>query len=395
MASGMRQIHMQAKGRNGMSTPTNVASNTGPGSSLLEITDLKTWFHLDEGTIKALNGATFDVKRGQTLCIVGESGCGKSMTARSILQIVQSPGRVEEGEMLFHRLNEKTGDVTTVDLAKMDPKGKAIRDIRGKEISMIFQEPMTSLSPIHTVGDQISENVLLHTSMTKAEARTHTIEMLKKVGIPRAEDRFDAYPFQLSGGLRQRAMIAMALSNSPALLIADEPTTALDVTTQAQIIELMQGLQQEMGMAMIFITHDLGVVAEIADEVVVMYLGQVVERGTVDQIFHEPKHPYTRALLRSIPRLGQASRERLDSIRGMVPDPYHRPAGCSFHTRCDFAIPGVCNRIQPPTTNLGPRRDVQCLLYEPDYTTTPQSQQIHAVIDPVAAAQGELHGTTA
>jgi len=361
---------------------------------LLEIRDLKTWFKLDEGTIKALDGASFDVQRGQTLCIVGESGCGKSMTARSILQIVQPPGKVVEGEMLFHRRNEVTGETATIDLAKLEPKGKTIRSIRGKEIAMIFQEPMTSLSPIHTIGNQISENVLLHSGMTKAEARLHTIDMLKKVGIPRAEQRFDAYPFELSGGLRQRAMIAMALSNSPALLIADEPTTALDVTTQAQIIELMQGLQDELGMAMIFITHDLGVVAEIADEVAVMYLGQVVERGNVDQIFHEPKHPYTRALLKSIPRLGQASREPLDSIRGMVPDPYHRPTGCPFHTRCDFAMAGTCDRILPPTTNLGERRDVRCLLYEDAYLSTPQSQRIHAIVDPVAEAQGASHGPT-
>jgi len=359
---------------------------------LLEVRNLKTWFDLDEGTVKALDGATFDVKRGKTLCIVGESGCGKSMTARSILQIVQPPGRVVEGEMLFHR-KTRDGSIATVDLAKLDPKGRAIRDIRGKEISMIFQEPMTSFSPVHTIGSQIAENVLLHSTMTKEEARQHSIEMLRKVGVPRAEDRFDAYPFQLSGGLRQRAMIAMALSNNPQLLIADEPTTALDVTTQAQILELMKQLQDEFGMAMIFITHDLGVVAEIADEVAVMYLGIVAERGNVDQIFHEPRHPYTRALLRSIPRLGQATRERLDSIRGMVPDPYNRPPGCPFNTRCDFAMPGICDRILPPTTDLGYRRDVRCLLYEPDYLDTEQSRRIHAVEDPVAEAYGETHGT--
>ena len=360
---------------------------------LLEVRNLKTWFDLDEGTVKALDGATFDVKRGKTLCIVGESGCGKSMTARSILQIVQPPGKVMEGEMLFHRRNRDTGATKTVDLAKLDPKGKEIRDIRGMEISMIFQEPMTSFSPIHTIGGQIAENVLLHSTMSKAEARLRSIEMLRKVGVPRAEDRFDSYPFQLSGGLRQRAMIAMALSNNPALLIADEPTTALDVTTQAQILELMQGLQDEFGMAMIFITHDLGVVAEIADEVAVMYLGIVVERGDVDQIFHEPKHPYTRALLSSIPRLGEASRERLASIRGMVPDPYNRPPGCPFNTRCDFKIDGVCDRILPPTTDLGYRRDVRCLLYEPEYLDTEQSLRIHANPDPVGARTGEHDGT--
>jgi len=360
---------------------------------VLEVRNLKTWFELDEGTVKALDGATFDVKRGKTLCIVGESGCGKSMTARSILQIVQPPGKVIEGEMLFHRKHHRTGALSTVDLATVDPKGRLIRSIRGKEISMIFQEPMTSLSMVHTIGNQIAENVLLHTNMSKAEARLHSIEMLRKVGVPRAEDRFDAYPYQLSGGLRQRAMIAMALSNDPALLIADEPTTALDVTTQAQILELMQGLQDELGMAMIFITHDLGVVAEIADEVAVMYLGIVVERGSVDQIFHEPKHPYTRALLQSIPRLGQATRDRLNSIRGMVPDPYSRPAGCPFNTRCDFAIQGACDRVLPPITKLGHRRDVRCLLYEPEYRGTEQAQRINETAVPGEYASGGSHGS--
>ena len=360
---------------------------TGPAHEdlLLEVRNLKTWFKLDEGTVKALDGATFDVKRGKTLCIVGESGCGKSMTARSILQIVQPPGKVVEGEMLFNR-KDAAGAISTVDLAALDPKGKEIRSIRGKEIAMIFQEPMTSFSPVHTIGNQIAENVLLHSPVSKAEARLHSIDMLKTVGVPRAEDRFDTYPYQLSGGLRQRAMIAMALSNSPALLIADEPTTALDVTTQAQILELMRGLQDELGMAMIFITHDLGVVAEIADEVAVMYLGIVAERGSVDQIFHAPKHPYTRALLQSIPRLGQASRERLDSIRGMVPDPYNRPDGCPFNTRCDFAMPGVCDRIVPPVTDLGYRRDVRCLLHEPEYRSTEQAQRMRAVPDPLETA---------
>jgi len=367
---------------------------TGPAHEdlLLEVRNLKTWFKLDEGTVKALDGATFDVKRGKTLCIVGESGCGKSMTARSILQIVQPPGKVVEGEMLFNR-KDAAGAISTVDLAALDPKGKEIRSIRGKEIAMIFQEPMTSFSPVHTIGNQIAENVLLHSPMSKAEARLHSIDMLKTVGVPRAGDRFDSYPYQLSGGLRQRAMIAMALSNSPALLIADEPTTALDVTTQAQILELMRGLQEELGMAMIFITHDLGVVAEIADEVAVMYLGIVAERGNVDQIFHEPKHPYTRALLQSIPRLGQASRERLASIRGMVPDPYNRPDGCPFNTRCDFAMPGVCDRIVPPVTDLGYRRDVRCLLHEPEYHSTEQAQRMRAVPDPLETADGEPHGT--
>ncbi len=360
---------------------SGASQETATDDLLLEVRDLKTWFSLDEGTVKALDGATFDVKRGKTLCIVGESGCGKSMTARSILQIVQPPGKVVGGEMLFHRADPATGATSTVDLASVDPKGNLIRSIRGKEISMIFQEPMTSFSMVHTIGNQISENVRLHSSMTKEEARLHSIDMLRKVGVPRPEDRFDSFAYQLSGGLRQRAMIAMALSNDPALLIADEPTTALDVTTQAQILELMKGLQDELGMAMIFITHDLGVVAEIADEVAVMYLGIVVERGTVNEIFHEPKHPYTRALLQSIPRLGQGARERLSSIRGMVPDPYDRPSGCPFNTRCDFAIPGVCDRITPPVTQLRHRRDVRCLLYEPEYCDSEQALRIRESVD--------------
>ena len=306
----------------------------------------------------------------RTLCIVGESGCGKSMTARSILQIVSPPGRVVGGEILFRRPVE-TGtngrgpgqQTEVVDLAALDPRGQRIRDIRGKEIAMIFQEPMTSLSPIHTIGDQITENILLHLPVDKEEARVRAIEVLRQVGIPRAEERLDTYPFQLSGGMRQRAMIAMALACRPSLLIADEPTTALDVTTQAQILDLMRGIQQELDTAIMFITHDLGVVAEIADDVAVMYLGIVVERGTVDQIFHEPKHPYTQALLRSIPKMGQKTAARLDSIRGMVPSPFNRPPACPYHTRCDQFMPGVCDRILPPRITLGKEREVRCLLY--------------------------------
>jgi peptide/nickel transport system ATP-binding protein len=372
--------------------PFTVNSEMVAEDLLLEVRNLQTWFTLDEGTVKALDGATFNVRRGKTLCIVGESGCGKSMTARSILQIVQPPGKVVGGEMLFHRNDPITGASSTVDLATVDPKGKLIRSIRGKEISMIFQEPMTSFSMVHTIGNQIAENVRLHTSMSSDEARLHSIEMLRKVGVPRAEDRYDSFAYQLSGGLRQRAMIAMALSNDPALLIADEPTTALDVTTQAQILELMKGLQDELGMAMIFITHDLGVVAEIADEVAVMYLGIVVERGNVDQIFHEPKHPYTRALLQSIPRLGEGTRERLSSIRGMVPDPYSRPTGCPFNTRCDFAIPGVCDQILPPVTQLGHRRDVRCLLYEPPYADSEQARRIDQPIIQPERVEAEVAG---
>ena len=340
---------------------TASSADTTSEDLVLEVRDLKTWFELDEGTVKALDGATFDVKRGKTLCIVGESGCGKSMTARSILQIVQPPGKVVDGEMLFHQVNPTTKARKTIDLATLDPKGDVIRGIRGKEISMIFQEPMTSFSPVHTIGDQIAENIL-HPPPTSRRRRRQerSIEMLRRVSVPRAADRFDAYPYQLSGGLRQRAMIAMALSNNPSLLIADEPTTALDVTTQAQILELMQNLQDELGMGMIFITHDLGVVAEIADEVAVMYLGIVVERGTVDEIFHAPKHPYTRALLQSVPRLGEATRVRLNSIRGMVPSPVQPPHRLPVQHPLRFRDPRGLR--QHPAARDRPRLPARCSL---------------------------------
>ena len=341
-------------------------AETAPSDLLLEIRGLKTHFRLDEGLVRAIDGVDFDIRRGKTLCVVGESGCGKSMTARSILQIVQPPGKVVAGEMLFHRPGPN-GTERITDLATLDPKGKEIRTIRGREISMIFQEPMTSLSPVHTVGNQIAETVILHEGLSKQAARERAVEMLGYVGIPRPQERVDSYPFEMSGGMRQRAMIAMALACTPSLLIADEPTTALDVTTQAQILELIQRLKDEFGMAVMLITHDLGVVAEVADEVVVMYLGLVVERGTVDEIFHDPKHPYTRALLRSIPRLGQVRKERLDSIAGMVPSSFDRPSGCPFHTRCPAFMPGLCDRVEPSVTWLGPERNVRCLLYEPEH----------------------------
>jgi len=333
---------------------------------LLDIKGLKTYFYLDEGTVRAVDGVDFSIQRSKTLCVVGESGCGKSVTARSIMQLVDPPGRVVEGQMLFHRARPEAGvsdGADIVDLAQLKPNGPEIRKIRGKEIAMIFQEPMTSLSPVHTIGHQISQAILLHTEATKAQARDQTIEVLRLVGIPRPETRVDTYPFQLSGGMRQRAMIAMALSCHPSLLIADEPTTALDVTTQAQIIDLMLKLQSELGMAIQFITHDMGVVAEIADDVVVMYLGLIVERGSVDTIFHNPKHPYTQALLRSIPQVGPRVRQRLEVIKGMVPDPYNRPKGCPFNPRCLKRVPGVCNQVLPDKVELEPGHDVRCVLY--------------------------------
>ena len=328
------------------------------GEAFLEVKGLRTHFFTDEGVVKAVDGADFRLQRGKTTCLVGESGCGKSVTARSILQIVDTPGRIVAGQILFHR---STGD--SVDLAALSSTGKAMRAIRGKEIAMIFQEPMSSLSPVHTIGDQIMEAILLHFPVDKGEARIRAIDLLKRVGIPNADRRLDSYVFQLSGGMRQRAMIAMALSCRPSLLVADEPTTALDVTTQATILDLIMELQRDLNMTIMFITHDLGVVAEIADRVVVMYLGKAAESGTVDEIFHAPKHPYTQALHKSIPKLGHAHKGLLETIHGMVPHPFARPAGCTFHPRCGSFMPGVCDRIEPPITSLGADADVRCLLY--------------------------------
>ncbi len=343
---------------------------------LLEVKDLKTHFFLAQGIVRAVDGVDLTVQRGQTVGLVGESGCGKSVMARTILRIVPPPGRVVDGQILFdHEENgnipvydqpSRTGNV--IDLATLDANGDKIRSIRGAEISMIFQEPMTSLSPVHTIGNQITEAILLHQEVSSEEARRQAIDMLARVNMPQPSRTIDRYPHQLSGGMRQRAMIAMALACRPSLLIADEPTTALDVTTQAQILTLMRDLQQEFGMAIIFITHDLGVIAQMVDYVVVMYLGRVVEMADVDTIFYDPKHPYTQALLRSIPRLGRKSAEgvsgRLAAIRGTVPDPYSIPKGCPFHPRCRQAIRGVCDQKDPPFLELEAGRKVRCVLYE-------------------------------
>ena len=331
---------------------------------VLSVRNLETHFPLDEGTVVAVNGASFDVYEGKTLGIVGESGCGKSVTALSILGIVGRPGRIVAGEILFRRRGRDSGGEEIVDLASFDPDGDEMRSLRGADISLIFQEPMTSFSPVHTVGDQIIEGIVIHQGVNKREARQLAIDMLRQVGIPLPEDRVDAYSFELSGGLRQRAMIAMALSCNPKVLIADEPTTALDVTTQAQILDLMRNLQQSYGMAIMLITHNLGVVAEMADDVVVMYLGEVVESGPVDDIFHNPKHPYTQALLRSIPRIRAESREMLASISGTVPHPYNRPPGCPFNPRCPEFIAGTCDVRAPTLITVGADHQVSCFLYQ-------------------------------
>jgi oligopeptide/dipeptide ABC transporter ATP-binding protein len=329
--------------------------------ALLEVRNLHIHFPTREGIVKAADGVDLTIERGKTLCLVGESGCGKSITARAFLQIIPEPGNVVAGSMIYRR-TLSSGFSETIDLAQLDPKGREIRTVRGKEIGMIFQEPMTSLSLLHTVGDQIIEAIRLHEQVTKEEARDRSIELLRLVGIPRPERLIDEYPFRLSGGMRQRAMIAMALSCNPRMLIADEPTTALDVTTQAQILDLIRSLQEQYQMAVLFITHDLGVVAEIADDVAVMYLGKIVERASADAIFNSPKHPYTQALQRSIPKIAMR-REELDPIKGMVPSPYRRPSGCSFHTRCAHAM-DKCKQIEPIDTTLADDHTVRCLLYE-------------------------------
>ena len=334
---------------------------------LLNVIDLKTHFMMDEGVVKAVDGVDLKVKRGQTIGLVGESGCGKSVTGFSILQIVGAPGKITGGQILYNReLKNKNGTVMyeVIDLAALNSRGSAIRDIRGGDIGMIFQEPMASLSMMHTIGFQISEAIRLHQAVDKNEARQISIKLLDRVGIPRPEQWVDSYPFQLSGGMRQRAMIAMALSCNPKLLIADEPTTALDVTTQAQILELMLELQHDYGMAVMLITHDLGVVAETCSEVAVMYLGEVVEQANVDNIFYRPLHPYTKSLLSSIPVLGKSKKMKLSPIRGYVPDPYNRPDGCPFHPRCPSRIPGKCDHIHPKTTTMDDGSTVRCLLYE-------------------------------
>ena len=316
---------------------------------ILSVRNLKTYFHQDEGVVRAVDGASFDLQPGTTLGIVGESGCGKSVTARSILRIVERPGRVESGEIWLNR-RLADGREERVDLVKLDGESREMRDIRGGEIGLVFQEPMTSFSAFHTVGNQMIEAIRLHMPLSKKEARNRAIELLRMVGIPRPERRIDEYSFELSGGLRQRVMIAVALAADPRILIADEPTTALDVTTQAQILELIRRLQEEQGLAVILITHDMGVIAEMADEVVVMYLGREVEKGPVDTIFHDPKHPYTRLLLRSIPSiLADAALAPADHRRrrSRTPTTVPRAAPSTRAARASSAAPATASSRRP------------------------------------------------
>jgi peptide/nickel transport system ATP-binding protein len=302
--------------------------------ALLEVRDLRTYFRTDDGIVKAVDGVSFEVEKGQTLGIVGESGSGKSVTCLTVMGLNAKRNTITSGEALFK------GE----DLLKASPR--RLREIRGDDIAMIFQDPMTSLNPVHTVGRQLVEAIQLHNDVTKKQAKARALELLKAVGIPRAERRIDDYPHQFSGGMRQRAMIAMAIINNPDLLIADEPTTALDVTTQAQILALMHRLQEDFGSAVIMITHDLGVVAEIADDVVVMYAAEVVEHANVDRIFNRPHHPYTWGLLGSLPRL-DADVERLTQIPGQPPSLLRPPRGCRFHPRCAYVM-DICKEKDPP-----------------------------------------------
>jgi peptide/nickel transport system ATP-binding protein len=328
--------------------------------SLLEVKDLRISFNTDEGIIPAVDGVDFSVKRGQTLGLVGESGSGKSVSTWAIMRLLPATAIIhQESSIQFHR---RDGQI--VEITRLNPKGREIHDIRGGEVAIIFQEPMSSFSPVYTVGNQIMEAVLQHRPVNKGEAEAIAIDMLDRVGIPNPRRRLRQYPFELSGGMRQRAMIAVALSTNPSLLIADEPTTALDVTIQAQVLALMKELQDELGMAIIFITHNLGVIAQIADEIAVMYLGGIVERGPRREIFHDPKHPYTVNLLRAIPRIGKADSQRLVAIEGQIPSPLERPPGCRFHTRCTQMIPGRCNVDVPNVTQISTNHTVNCFLYE-------------------------------
>ena len=327
---------------------------------LLKVEGLKTYFSSKEGTLKVVDDSSFELKRGETLGIVGDSGCGKSITAQSILRLVPQGGKIVGGKILFN-----LHDRGFVDLVQLNPDGKEMRDIRGAEIAMIFQEPMTSFSPVHTIGSQIVEVIRLHQQLSRSDATSRAVELLRKVGMPKPAEMIDAYPFNLSGGMRQRAMIAMALSCQPSLLIADEPTTAVDVTIQAQVLNLVKDLQEELNMALIIITHDLAVIAELADKVLVMlYLGKDVEHASVDEIFHNPLHPYTKGLLHSIPKLTADPDEKIIPMTGSLPSPYDLPKGCMFHRRCPQFMEGLCDKKEPPFEEVEKGHKVACFLYE-------------------------------
>lgn len=321
---------------------------------ILEVKDLRVSYHTYAGEVQSVRGVSFHLNKGETLAVVGESGCGKSVTAKSIMRLIQTPpGEIKkESQILFDGK----------DITKLDEK--ELREIRGADISMIFQDPMTSLNPTMTIGKQIAESLIIHRGMNKQEALKEAVKMLQLVNIPNADKRINQYPHEFSGGMRQRAMVAIALACNPKILIADEPTTALDVTIQAQIMELIADLQEKLGTAVILITHDLGVVADVAHRIQVMYAGMIIERGTTDEIFYNPQHPYTWALLKSVPRLDTGHKHELYSIKGTPPDLLKPPVGCPFASRCDYAMP-ICKEAMPEVTKLSDSHEVQCWLKHP------------------------------
>ncbi len=354
---------------------------------LLEVKDLQVHFEVRRGTVRALEGVNFTIQRGSAMGIIGESGSGKSVTARAIMHLLAKNGRIVNGEILYHREGFEGSEASSevIDITQQKANGSLMRSMRGGEIAMIFQEPMSSLTPVYTAGLHIGEAVQLHLKprqpvgdqmaqviskqnrIPRNEARQIAVDMLDRVGIPQANERVNSYPHELSGGQRQRVMIAIALSCGPKLLIADEPTTALDVTTQAQINDLMLELKDEFGMAIMYITHDLGVIAEMAEDIAVMYLGRIVEQGPTEAIFYDPQHPYTKALLKSIPRIGGGPMgRRLEVIEGMVPDPFQIPSGCHFHDRCPEVVPGLCDVHDPVLLDTGPHHRAACLLHDAD-----------------------------
>ena len=323
-------------------------------NNIIEVKDLKINIKIDEGTLTAVRGVDFEIKKGETLGLVGESGCGKSLTSKAILGINDKKCKAS-GEIWF-----EADDLGDVDLLSLNPKGKEIRSVRGKQISMIFQEPMVAFSPMYTIGNQINEATLLHITKDKKKAKEISLEVMKKVGIANAEKRYDQYPHEFSGGMLQRALIAMALVCNPKLLIADEPTTALDVTIQAQILELMKELQKDFGMSILFITHDLGTVAKMCDRVAVMYLGRIVETASAVEIYQNPQHPYTQGLIGSVHKIGTKNQDRLFSIEGTVPLALNLPAGCGFYDRCHKRIEGVCNVYDPTLVDVGDAHKIAC-----------------------------------
>ena len=351
--TGARELPKLPPSEKSQSVPRHAQLQLPPEDYLLVVDDLKTYFHTSDGVYKSVDGVSFAIGKGQTLGVVGESGCGKSVTSLSILRLIASPpGKIEGGHIYFKGQN------------LLDLSEKEMRRIRGNQISMIFQEPMTSLNPVFTVGDQIGEVFRIHRGMSRREAEQEAIRMLELVKIPSAAQRVKEYPHQMSGGMRQRVMIAMALACNPDLLIADEPTTALDVTVQAQILNLMEDLQEEFGSSIMMITHDLGVIAEISDYVAVMYAGQVVEYSDVNSLFAKPGHPYTDGLLKSIPRIDEIKQQKkLYSIEGNVPDPSQHPTGCRFHNRCPFAT-AECTQVIPPLYEVSPGHMVRCIHWD-------------------------------